>query len=94
MADAGKEDAQRRLQELLSAARGALEDALAHAKEHDLWFEFTGIRRAPRDDKRLNVNDPEEVARTLKEYEEWGEKFSKATTTVLDISEEWVGSWC
>lgn len=88
------EENQKHLQELLSAARGALEEALAYAVEHGLWFEFTGIRRAPEEDKRLNVNDHEEVERVKKDLAEWGEKFSRTRTTVLDLAEEWVGSWC
>lgn len=88
------EEKKRKLQEMLSAARGALEDAISYADEHDLWFEFTGVRRAPIEDKLLDVNDPDEVRRAIEENERWGDRFSRSAVTRLDLSEEWVGSWC
>jgi len=90
-----KEEQKHRLQELLSAARGALEEALAHAKEHDLWFEFTGLRRGPGGEmKTLNVNDEEEIAIMKSDFEEYGGGFERTRVDVLDISDAWVGSWC
>jgi hypothetical protein len=89
------EEHQRHLQELLAAARGALEEALEHAKEHDLWFEFTGLRRGPGQDlKTMNVNDEDEISLIKADIEEWGGEMPATQTDVLDISEEWVGSWC
>ncbi len=90
-----KEEKQRKLQELLSAARGALEEALAFATEHDLWFEFTGLRRGPGEDlKTMDVNDSKEISGMEREFKEWGGSWPRTRTDVLDISEEWVGSWC
>ena len=89
------EESQKRLQELLSAARGALEEALAHAKEQDLWFEFAGLRRGPGGEfKTLDVNSPEEVEETRKDDEEWGGRMPKTQVDSLVLAEEWVGSWC
>lgn len=90
-----KGEAQRRLQELLSAARGALEEALSFAEDHDLWFEFTGLRRGPGEDlKTMDINDSKEVSEMEKEFQEWGGSWPPTDTSVLDVSEEWVGSWC
>lgn len=89
------EENQRHLQELLSAARGALEEARAYAEEHDLWFEFTGIRRGPGLDlKTINVNDAGEIDLLEQDFKECGGSWPRTQVDVLDISEEWVGSWC
>lgn len=90
-----KEEKQHRLQEMLSAARGALEDALQFATEHDLWFEFTGIRRGPGEyDRTFDVSDRRSVAARERENEEEGGRWPRTQVDILDISEEWVGSWC
>lgn len=89
------EENQRHLQELLSAARGALEEALAYAVEHDLWFEFTGVRRGPGQNlKTMDVNNPTEIDIMEKDFKEWGGSWPRTQVDVLDISEVWVGSWC
>lgn len=90
----GKEGHQRHLQELLSAARGALEEALTYATEHDLWFEFTGLRRGPGEElKSMNV-DVKSIEEMEQDRSEWGDDWPRTQVDVLDISEEWVGSWC
>lgn len=90
-----EEKHQRKLQELLSAAHGALQEALEHAEEHDLWFEFSGMRRGPGQEfKTLDVNDPRLVEEARRDVEEWGGKIPKTQVDVLDLSEKWVGSWC
>lgn len=90
-----KEEHQRHLQELLLAARGALEEAHSYAEEHNLWFEFRGLRRGPGEDlKTMDVNDPSEISQLEKDFKEWGGSWPRTRTDVLDISEEWVGSWC
>lgn len=94
-ANESREHRQRVLQEMLSAARGALEEARAYAEDHDLWFEFTGLRRGPGEDlKTLDVNDPEEIATLESDFKEWGGGWPRTRTDVLDLSGEWVGSWC
>ena len=89
------EEKQKRLQEMLCAARGALEEALDYAEENDLWFDFSGLRRGPGGEyKTLNVNDEREIAEVTADHEGYGGNFDRAVVSVLDISEEWVGSWC
>jgi hypothetical protein len=80
---------------MLSAARGALEEALEFAEENDLWFSFAGVRRGPGEyAKRVDVNDQSEVTELLEEIAEDGGLPPQTVTDDLDLSEEWVGSWC
>lgn len=88
------EESQRKLQELLSAARGALEEALEHARKYDLWFEFTGLRRVLGEDlNTMDVNDPHEVTKTISDLKEWGNEVPKTCVDILDLARKWVGSW-
>lgn len=89
------EENQKKLQELLSAARGALEEALDYADEHDLWFEFAGVRRGPGGEcKTLDVNNARDVEETRKDIEEYGGRMPKTEVDSLVLAAEWVGSWC
>ena len=86
------DEKQRTLQEMLAAARGALEDALSYAEKHGLFFEFTGLRRAPDDAFHvLKVNDSKQVAEFIEECDGMP---LKPVVETLDISSEWVSSWC
>lgn len=89
------EESQKRLQEMLSAARGALEEALDFAADNDLWFEFAGVRRGPGGEfKTLDVNNPRDVEETRKDVEEYGGYMPKTKVDSLVLAAEWVGSWC
>lgn len=89
------EETQRCLQELLAAARGALEEALGYAEEHDLWFEFAGIRRGPGNEYRtLDVNNAQDVKEVKNDLKEYGGRMPKVKVDSLVLAEEWVGSWC
>ncbi len=83
---------------MLSAARGALQEALDHAERHDLWFEFTGLRRGPGESYRTsdmsNPRDIAEVRESFTEIIEAGDTPPDTRVDVLDLAEEWVGSWC
>ena len=72
-------DKQKELQKLLVVAQNALEVAKDFAVENDLQFEFAGLRRG------------------VIEYP-WDEQAYNRTATevgldILNISEEWLGSW-
>lgn len=89
-----RENKQKKLQEILSAARGALEEALEYAKENDLYFEFTGLRRGPEYDdesviysKDIDVNDPEI-------FNNEDIKGLPVVVSKLDVNHDWLSSYC
>ena len=94
--DMDKAENQMKLQEMLSAARGALDEALSFAKQHDLCFDFSGVRRGPEyeasdgsslTNRWIDANDPK-----CREDEEYSQL--DVVVSDLDISYEWVGSHC
>lgn len=82
---------QEKLQELLVEAKTALDRVGLFAEEHDLQFEFHGFRRGPEDKGEWSNGGHYHDL-----YENLDDNSSVVKSSVLDISNEWVGSgaWC
>lgn len=89
-----KNEAQRRLQEMLTGIREQLDAVVEYATENNLCFQFDGVRRGPVEDEDegggisnqyIDANDPN-VAN------EYG--CCPIKVTGLDFNLDWIGSTC